>query len=764
MKFNFRKVASILASGIMLSSTLGLASAASYPAPFKTSATAIVFGERADAQDSAAATTILDDLTGGTTSTSTSTTSTEGDMYQFKKSSTEFNLGNGITDIRGSIAEAQLPNLLAEGVYTDINNEEYDYTQKIELNNLTLAMFDNDDYKENTPTIGMEVPEGTNILNYTLEFEDVPWDALEYTTVTFMNKEYFVLDIASNNTLTLLDSASTVNVPEGSSQTIEGHDVSVDQVYTTTSGGNEITKVKLTVDGVSFSLAQGGTRKLSENSFIGAKEIVYTSKATGTSSVDLSIGKGKLVLENETDVQLNDDTITGLGVSITNTGTTELKSIKLIWNAEEDLFIADDNEITIPGFETVTLSSGGMVYPLTENIEVSADGNDNKIYLKDFPLKDGSIDIPLLYWNGSVFTSTGEGTSKQLRTGIDSITFNKDNDEFFVASYTDGSSSAESYLMKAGDIRIVDGTNKTDVYWFKGDGLWDQKEVKEGDEISLGDVVLAIGKIDKTANTIVINGTAGGVKFNTLYSKEGLRVMLPYNSVVAGNGYINLTALPINYSLNFTEESKTENIAAGKSFSLTLGGRGTDSLVSVNGVVGNSVDFAEDGDGTDLWDSYIYSPLATKIEWNKKETAYSATLTYHGDESYGKIFITAPGVSVSQGGTNTSAIIVVRDSQIDSVSDKNLIVVGGSCINTVALKMIDSTANNPLCGAAFTEKTHVGPGQFIIKVMPSPYNTNKIAMLVAGYEAADTISAKNTVLEGVTTTVGTSQVYPILGS
>jgi NhaP-type Na+/H+ or K+/H+ antiporter len=69
MKFNFRKVASILASGVMLASTMGIASAATtFPAPFS-SGSAIVYGANAAATDNAAAATIFSRL-GGVVSTS----------------------------------------------------------------------------------------------------------------------------------------------------------------------------------------------------------------------------------------------------------------------------------------------------------------------------------------------------------------------------------------------------------------------------------------------------------------------------------------------------------------------------------------------------------------------------------------------------------------------------------------------------------------------------------------------------------------------
>jgi len=88
--------------------------------------------------------------------------------------------------------------------------------------------------------------------------------------------------------------------------------------------------------------------------------------------------------------------------------------------------------------------------------------------------------------------------------------------------------------------------------------------------------------------------------------------------------------------------------------------------------------------------------------------------------------------------------VIVKDTEVSSVADKNLIVVGGSCINTVAAKLIGSDV--PLCGEDWTAKTNVGKGHFLIEEYASPYNSEKIALLVAGYEAEDTIAAVNTLI------------------
>ena len=49
----------------------------------------------------------------------------------------------------------------------------------------------------------------------------------------------------------------------------------------------------------------------------------------------------------------------------------------------------------------------------------------------------------------------------------------------------------------------------------------------------------------------------------------------------------------------------------------------------------------------------------------------------------------------------------------------------------------------------------------MIKAVASPYNAEKTAVLVAGYEAADTKNAVAKLKEGVATAAGTENVYPI---
>ncbi len=86
------------------------------------------------------------------------------------------------------------------------------------------------------------------------------------------------------------------------------------------------------------------------------------------------------------------------------------------------------------------------------------------------------------------------------------------------------------------------------------------------------------------------------------------------------------------------------------------------------------------------------------------------------------------------------------------VSSKNLVIVGGSCINSAAATVLGGA----YCGPAFTEATGVGTGQFMIKGVMDTFTTGKLALVVAGYEAADTVNAATYLTKK---TVDTSETY-----
>lgn len=119
----------------------------------------------------------------------------------------------------------------------------------------------------------------------------------------------------------------------------------------------------------------------------------------------------------------------------------------------------------------------------------------------------------------------------------------------------------------------------------------------------------------------------------------------------------------------------------------------------------------------------------------------TANLSIPPSQLYAKLYLGASGSNVTSSSSGASASslgdVLVKDSEVSSVSSKNLIVVGGSCINSAAAKVLGGA----YCGASFTGATNVSSGQFLIQSVADKYTTGKVALVVAGYDAADTVNA-----------------------
>jgi hypothetical protein len=226
-------------------------------------------------------------------------------------------------------------------------------------------------------------------------------------------------------------------------------------------------------------------------------------------------------------------------------------------------------------------------------------------------------------------------------------------------------------------------------------------------------------------------------------------------------GHINFTgsgaqAPPTTWTLRMVEEDKDGNIGAGSWINATVGLTGTDGKVQVNSVKTNwAGSFSEIGD-TGVYEGYALSALASKVLNDQDASQDNVKVIYHGAESYANVYVAAPSVTTGA----AAALVPVKDSEASSVSGKNLIVVGGSCVNTVAAQVLGSAT--PVCGDAFTAVTGVGANQALIQVATSPLSATKIAMLVAGYEAADTEkAAKYVTTSKPSTAVGTVKLSTV---
>jgi len=785
MKFNFKKIATVLASTVMLGSTLGFAAAANYPAPFISGGNAdvaVVVGSIAQSSDYLAATQLGTSLqeelaaqtarSGGSTST---TSISGGDYVVLDKPSNNVNMGDTVSDVFGtSVTDDHLSTLLADGVYRDDANTEHDFEQKLTLaSTLELTHFSDSDYDaDETPTIGINISSGASILNYTLDFLDTPdWltTTLETSDISLLGKSYYILDITNSSTsdytMTLLDAANTAVVQEGETKSVtvgsKTYEVSISYISTT--------EVKLDVGGeLTNSLAEGGTYKLSDGTYVGIKDILARDVAGTVGSVEFSIGSGKLEIKTANAVKLNDQDLTEITGYIT-VSSGDVDSIILEWKTDDEEFITPNSELLMPGFESLKIAMGPLVRGAGELTKVRGTGGTSGYILLDTTIKNADISLPILYANTTgEFAGLGKDSTHTLVSTNETelVIFNLTaGAEYMIASWNT-TADAESYLLDINTISHSNGINETTIRVkddSETDGWAEHTSKKIGDTVSLGSLTLTVDNIVRVGSkgSVRLNISSGG-SFNTLYTATGVKIYLPYENdakitaTATATGAINFTNITAagtafpghgwdTYYLSFEEEDKDGNVGKGNHFNVTLDDKSDHNLeVSTVTTASGNLEEVEDDDNTV---SVVKSDLATQVRRLGDSSAQrSAEITYWGSEVYAEVILAEPGTIVSGDGETTSSggtvgslgVVTYRDSEVSQVSSKNLIVVGGSCVNTVAAKILGS--DTPVCGEDFTALAGVTSGQFLLKVAASPYNANKVAMLVAGYDAEDTTS------------------------
>ncbi len=163
--------------------------------------------------------------------------------------------------------------------------------------------------------------------------------------------------------------------------------------------------------------------------------------------------------------------------------------------------------------------------------------------------------------------------------------------------------------------------------------------------------------------------------------------------------------------------------------------------VLFSGTSGSQYD-TEGWDNTDLT-GYLTNYGTYVLRDYTNTDIHIASLTYGKSQMYANVYFAELSATITPGaggGAGQLGDVLVTDDEVSNVATKNLIIVGGSCINSAAAALVGGVK----CGAAWTTATGVGTGQFLIKSYADADNgalTNKLALLVAGYDAADTANA-----------------------
>ncbi len=768
MKQIFKKISAIAASALMVGMSMGVATA--YPTPFNTVGdVAIVYGVAADASDSTQAgviqTSLSASLPGGTPG---------GESLKFETDINKLNVNDTLISVRTTpLRAAQLPTVLASGTYSNAENEDFTYDQKIEVSTaLTYAYFIDTDYEDSMPTLGVKITKKDPVLNYTLDFikpaedDSTTSDLVDFeeSSITFLGKTYDIVDAVNQTAgmkLTLMSGAitDTLDLHGTGSYTSNGKTYAVELTYIDSSS-----HCKFKIDGVETDkIVKGGIDKLADGTYIGVADTDWSIASTSEiMRCKFYLGADKIVLDDTKEVEINGLDVDELYVHFGETNGAPFKWDNMIieWKAEEDLFIAENSEVVMPGFGSIKLTAAGLTTVGEEITKIR--GDSNKGIVLTTTIKSGEVDIELLGANltGSFDAIGGAGNGELLLTQNLTISFNSSGvtsgagaqkgmiynlssgaggHQYFVATYWDTAAGGSSYLIEVSDTDDTYGVDFTDM----ATGLKIQENIMNGSDFTIGDATFQVSRFREDVY-VEINASANAY-IDRLITAEGLMIYLPINGYAAEDNlgpYINLTNNVTTYIIYMEEENKEGTLAGGKDINVTVGfttSYNAEAKIAVaTEVLFSGADMFVDPVDDNYYTAYVAGDVGTKVIYDADPNEEEVDIVYYGAQSSGNVWIAEEGAT-SEGGDIGD--VIITDAEVGNFATANLIIVGGSCINTAAATLLGVTY--PTCIAAWTTETDIGTGEFLIQSFGASEQslTSEIAVLVAGYTKEDTANA-----------------------
>jgi hypothetical protein len=278
------------------------------------------------------------------------------------------------------------------------------------------------------------------------------------------------------------------------------------------------------------------------------------------------------------------------------------------------------------------------------------------------------------------------------------------------------------FIINEGDItKVYQLTNvKTDnsvVYAEIKDLADGTKELYENGE-DIGDSDWTIDAVSDSANTISLD--AATLNVITTEFDGTLTIDADFSLIFEENGD------------NFEDSADAGNAVT---FNMTIGSETTDEDISIASMTEASAADVDSADDSDNKVEYGITKLGTYWEYEKDNNGAYIDMYYPEEQVQYNVFVspTAAAATTTGGSTVTTQVInkvnagaaAKLDSEV-TPWEQNVIAVGGPCVNTVSMVLMGSPA---VCSTGFEQ------GKAYIKLFEKG---DKIAMMVAGYEGADT--------------------------
>lgn len=666
--------------------------------------------------------------------------------------SDEFYLNSTIED---SLDDTELPELLADGS-VDYDGGDYDTSQSLDVGAKRIHWEEED----NEPVLKLDLDDATDLWTYTFTMdgafeavgtvEDKTKQYEESFTIEMMGKKFTVPADQSdvNNTATggdelklfgsdasvVLDLNQPVTVDvDGESYTIEVVSDVKDESNTIVVKVND--KLEQIEKGESKTI--GGLDVFAESVFI-------SEVPTLSVSAELFIGSNEIVLGKE-NVQIDDEDVAGLDANVTFDGDGALESISVFFNPSElrdDVAGFDEIEylevgdsVTDPLFGTFSVQFVGGNYELEDEgkamFEVSTP-SDNVLLTAE--TEEGEVSFEVY--------NVKNDTELQF-VALDST----DDQDGFV-----GSGQSTVYVDNIFILNEDESERVTKVYEVR------RVDIDDGVELySLGEdktITVKSGKEIEDTNTYVVNISEDDDNFDLSTNEAGTVADTTEGIIFLKGGYQTVTIGDdgaATADIDFAEVQIASDIdgtfEATATVSVGIDTTDDDASVSVTSPVNFQKAASRDAD-TDNYLSIAGTYLVADTDNNDVVTGYAVmdedtsveyTVVLGGEDVN---VVTTGGSSVTTEKVNAFAVgAAVKDVDVNVANPaNNLIVIGGTCINSVSAELKEVAAGS--CGA----DSGLMPNEAIIELFD--LDNGKVAMLVAGYEAVDTQAASRAVATG----------------
>jgi hypothetical protein len=536
-------------------------------------------------------------------------------------------------------------------------------------------------------TTGLKVQTSADDNDYTdtsIEIEDGDF-AYSYVFDDAINRT----GISSSNTITLTilgqemefqditNSSVTVSLAPDKSMTVGGTYTDSETGKTVTINGIFSASVGVSVDGVEKIVTESAGSSTINGLKVDVTGIGYNSNAPETSIAILKIGKDitKTYTDGDAFIGEPDDETRMWDWDISSTGGLDSA-------AKPSIGITNHRDFNAPN-EDVIAVGGSYIMP-NDFAELKFDSMTAAIYEEVTIDFDTSVDLK---WDNG--TTKINNAKAVVITGADSETFRFN-------------SSIESNKIYVAYVDVINNVSSTyEVYYYDKDdnrpeyvgaGLGDASAFDIGDFIH-----------DETTMALDFRNTGSNLTNSTITFSEDTTI---------------------------TEGHDVKIVVAGSSDFEYLGA--TDDTAEVGDIYGGLTATTPIGTkDNDVMDYY-----GTIIETPETNTGSDkVVLSIPGEVVYAQVSVLT-GITT---GSTTTGSMVFTDAEKASWANKNVVLVGGSCINTATATALGVSAGT--CDVAFSDATNVGTGQYIIKTVGDAFTTGKLAMVVAGYTKEDTTAA-----------------------